>query len=183
MGINAQLFITFMRIGGFTIGGGMAMVPMMQDEIINKKKWLSKEEFMDIMAVSQATPGLFAIDMASHIGYKLAGVKGGICAALGNIVPSLVIILAIAVSFTQFKDNKWVEAVFMGLRPAVVALIAIPVFGMAKAAKLNKHNIWIPIVSTLLIWLIGVSPIWIITFAGVGGYLYGKHLEKKGDGK
>jgi hypothetical protein len=116
MNINTQLFITFTKIGGFTIGGGMAMVPLMEAEIVDKQKWLTKEEFLDIMAVSQATPGIFAIDMASHIGYKVSGLKGAILSALGNILPSLVIILAIAFCFSQFKDNVYVEAIFKGIR-------------------------------------------------------------------
>lgn len=177
MNINTQLFITFTKIGGFTIGGGMAMVPLMEAEIVDKQKWLTKEEFLDIMAVSQATPGIFAIDMASHIGYKVSGLKGAILSALGNILPSLVIILAIAFCFSQFKDNVYVEAVFKGIRPAVVALITLPVFSMAKSARLTRRNCWIPVLSTLLIWLCGVSPVYIIAAAGIGGYLYGRWLE------
>lgn len=176
--MNKKLFLTFMKIGGFTIGGGMAMVPIMESEIVTKNKWLTKEEFLDILAVSQATPGIFAVDMASHIGYKISGLKGAIISALGNILPSLVIILLIAFFFSTFRDNVWVEAIFKGIRPAVVALIAMPVFSMLKSAKINKHNIWIPFVSTVLIWALGVSPVWIILAAGVGGFLYGKYLAK-----
>jgi chromate transporter len=179
MNINTQLFITFTKIGGFTIGGGMAMVPLMEAEIVDKQKWLTKEEFLDIMAVSQATPGIFAIDMASHIGYKVSGLKGAILSALGNILPSLVIILAIAFCFSRFKDNVYVEAVFKGIRPAVVALITLPVFSMAKSARLTRHNLWIPILSTVLIWLLGVSPVYIIAAAGIGGYMYGRHLKRR----
>ena len=157
--INKRLFLTFIKIGGFTIGGGMAMVPIMESEIVTKNKWLTKEEFLDILAVSQATPGIFAVDMASHIGYKVSGLKGAIISALGNILPSFVIILLIAVFFSAFKDNVWVEAIFKGIRPAVVALIAM--------------------VSTILIWALGLSPVWIIFGAGLGGYVYGKYLQRK----
>ena len=167
--INKRLFLTFIKIGGFTIGGGMAMVPIMESEIVTKNKWLTKEEFLDILAVSQATPGIFAVDMASHIGYKVSGLKGAIISALGNILPSFVIILLIAVFFSAFKDNVWVEAIFKGIRPAVVALIAMPVFSMAKSAKLKMSNMWIPVVSTILIWALGLSPVWIIFGAGFGG--------------
>ncbi len=180
MGINATLFVTFMKISGFTLGGGMAMVPMMQAEVVDHHKWLSQEEFMDILAVSQATPGIFAVDMASHIGYKLNGIRGGIIAALGNIVPSLVIILLIAIFFTTFNDNYWIEAIFKGIRPAVVALIAAPVFSMARRANINRHNVILPIASALLIWLFGVSPLWIIVGAALGGYCYGLYLKKGG---
>lgn len=171
---NRSLYITFMKIGGFTLGGGPAMVPMMEQEVVNKNKWMTKEEFLDIYAVSQATPGIFAVDMASHIGYRLGGIRSGIYASAGVVTPSIVIILLIAITFSQFKDNPWVEAFFCGVRPCVVALLAVPVFSMAKAAKITIFNCWIPIVSCLLIWLCGVSPAIVISLAGIGGYIYGK---------
>ncbi len=177
--INKDLFITFIKIGGFTLGGGPAMVPMMEKEVVDKHKWLTKEEFLDIYAVSQATPGIFAVDMASHIGYKIGGLRSGIWASLGVVVPSIFIILIIAIVFSQFKDNAWVEAFFKGVRPAVVALLAVPIFSMAKSAKITWHNLWIPICSTLLIWLCGVSPAWIILIAGLGGFLWGKCNKSK----
>lgn len=179
MSINHELYKTFLKIGGFTLGGGPAMVPMMEQEVVNRRHWLDKEEFLDILAVSQATPGIFAVDMASHIGYKLGGVKSGICAALGVVTPSLVIILLIAIIFSQFRDNPWVEAAFLGIRPAVVALLAVPVFTMAKSAKVSWSNCWIPILSTFLILILGVSPAIIILIAGISGFLYGKWKKKK----
>lgn len=177
--MNRKLFLTFMKIGGFTLGGGPAMVPMMEQEVVNRYHWLTREEFLDILAVSQATPGIFAVDMASHIGYKLGGVRAGIAAALGVVAPSLVIILLIAIIFAQFRDNRWVEYFFRGVRPAVVALLAIPVFSMAKSARISWSNCWIPILSTLLIWLCGVSPAIIIAVAAVSGYLWGRWKVKR----
>lgn len=163
-----------MKIGGFTLGGGPAMVPMMEKEVVEKHQWLTKEEFLDIYAVSQATPGIFAVDMASHIGYKIGGIKSGIWASLGVVMPSIIVILAIAIVFSQFKDNPWVEAFFKGVRPAVVALLAVPIFSMAKSAKITWRNAWIPLLSTILIWLCSLSPAFIILVAGLGGYLWGK---------
>ena len=180
MSINKDLFITFLKIGGFTIGGGMAMLPVMEQDVVNKKKWLEKPEFLDIVAVCQALPGIFAVDMASHIGYKLNGIRGAIAATLGTILPSLVVILFIAFFFSAFKDNYWVEAAFRGMRPAVVALISMPVFTMSRSAKLNRKTVWIAIASALLIWLLGVSPAWIILAAALGGLLRGLHLMKEG---
>lgn len=174
MSIYSELFLTFAKIGGFTLGGGYAMVPVMEKEIVDNKQWLTKEEFMDILVVAQSTPGLFAIDMASHIGYKFKGVLGGIVSALAVAVPSIVAILIIAMFFRTFKDNPYVEKFFMGVRPCVVALILAPCFTMAKSAKLNRYNFWIPIVCAILIAVFGVSPIWCIIAAGVGGFLYGK---------
>ncbi len=112
---------------------------------------MDKQEFMDIMVVAQTTPGIFAIDMASHIGYKLKGVWGGIVGAIGIALPSIIAILIIAMFFQQFKDNYWVGKFFAGVRPAVVALIAAPCFKMAKTANINRYNIWIPLSAVLLI--------------------------------
>ena len=150
------------------------MVPVMQKEIVDKKGWLASDEFMDILAVSQATPGLFAMNMASHIGYKLKGTLGGIVGALAVALPSIIAILLIAMFFQAFKDNIYVEKIFMGIRPAVVALIAAPCFSMARTAKINRYNIWIPVVAALLICAFGVSPIWVILAAGIGGFIYGR---------
>ena len=100
-----QMFATFNKIGAFTLGGGYAMVPIMEKEVVDKNRWLDREEFMDILAVAQATPGLFAIDMAAHIGYKLRGTWGGIVGALGVALPSIVSILLVAMFFQAFKDN------------------------------------------------------------------------------
>lgn len=174
MGIYKEMFISFSKIGGFTLGGGYAMVPLMEKEVVDNKQWLDKEEFMDILVVAQSTPGLFAIDMASHIGYKLCGIKGGIVGALSVAAPSIVAILLIAMFFHAFNDNIYIEKIFRGIRPAVVALIAAPCFSMARTAKINRRNIWIPVVSALLISAFGVSPIYIILVAGVGGYIYGR---------
>ena len=104
---------------------------------------------------------------------------GSIVTALGTVLPSFLIILAIALFFHNFKDNAVVERIFKGIRPAVVALIAAPTFSMAKSAKITKYNVWIPVVSALLIWLLGFSPIWIIIAAGVGGYVYGRMKPDK----
>ena len=179
MGIYSELFVTFSKIGAFTLGGGYAMVPVMEKEIVDNKKWLTKEEFMDILVIAQSTPGLFAIDMASHIGYKFRGVAGGITAAMGVAGPSIVAILLIAMFFRAFAGNIYIEKIFMGIRPAVVALIAAPCFTMARTAHLNRHNIWIPIIACLLITAWGVSPIWIILVAGVAGFVWGRITNGK----
>lgn len=161
-----------MKIGGFTLGGGAAMIPLMEQQVVTRHQWLSHSEFMDIMAVSQATPGVFAVNMASHIGYKVGGIRSGIIASLGVVFPSLIIILLIAIIFSRFRDNRWVEAAFMGIRPAVVALLAVPVFKMGKTARVTWSNVWIPIVSTALI-VYGVTPALIILVAGIAGFFYG----------
>ncbi len=167
-----QLFTIFFKIGAFTIGGGYAMIPLIEAEIVTKKGWVAKEDFLDLLAIAQSAPGVFAVNIAIFIGYRLRGVRGCIVTALGAILPSFLIILCIALFFLRFKENPTVEAIFRGIRPAVVALIAAPTFNLAKAAKINRYTIWIPIISALLIWLLGFSPIWIILLAGIGGYVW-----------
>ena len=174
MNFYLKSFAIFLKIGLFTIGGGYAMVPLIQDEIVEKRKWIDKEDFIDLLALTQSVPGIFAVNIAIFIGYKLRKFKGALAMALGTILPSFFIILAIALFFQQFRDNETVQSIFKGIRPAVVALIAAPTFSMAKSAKINRYTIWIPIVSALLIWLLGFSPIWIIIAAGIGGYLFGR---------
>ncbi len=169
-----EAFKTFFKIGMFTLGGGYAMIPLIEEEVVFRHKWISKEELLDLIAIAQSCPGVFAINTAIFIGYKLRNTPGAIAAALGTALPSFLIILAIAIFFHQFEDNRIIAAMFKGIRPAVVALIAVPTFRLAQRAQLNWFTIWIPVVSALLIWLLGVSPIWVIIAAGIGGYAYGK---------
>ena len=172
--MNYELIKTFFKIGIFTLGGGYAMIPLIEEEVVNRHKWVSKDEMLDLIAIAQSCPGVFAINIAIFIGYKLNKVRGALAASFGTALPSFLIILVIAMFFHQFKDNALVAAMFKGIRPAVVALIAVPTFNLAKQAKLNKFTLWIPVVSALLIWLMGVSPIWIIIAAGAGGYICGR---------
>ena len=172
-----ESFRTFFKIGMFTLGGGYAMIPIIEEEVVNRHKWVNKEEMLDLIAIAQSCPGVFAINISIFVGYKLRKVRGAIATALGTALPSFLIILAIAMFFHQFEDNRVIAAMFRGIRPAVVALIAVPTFNLAKSAQLNWFTVWIPIVSALAIWLMGVSPIWIIIAAGIGGFLWGKLRE------
>ena len=144
---------------------------------MNRKKWVSKDEMLDLIAIAQSCPGVFAINIATFIGYKLRKTRGAICTTLGTALPSFLIILAIAMFFSQFKDNPVVAAIFRGIRPAVVALIAVPTFRLGQRAKLNRYTIWIPIACALAIWALGISPIYIILIAGIAGYLYGMYIK------
>ena len=169
-----ESFKTFFKIGMFTLGGGYAMIPIIEEEVVNRHRWVDKEEMLDLIAIAQSCPGVFAINISIFVGYKLRKVRGAIATALGTALPSFLIILAIAMFFHQFEDNRYIAAMFRGIRPAVVALIAVPTFNLGKSAQLNRFTVWIPVVSALLIWLLGVSPIWVIIAAGLGGYIWGK---------
>ena len=150
------------------------MIPLIEEEVVNRHRWIERKEMLDLIAIAQSCPGVFAINIATFIGYKLNKTRGAIATTIGTALPSFLIILLIAIFFHQFEDNKIVAAMFKGIRPAVVALIAVPTFNLAKRAQLNKWTLWIPIVSALAIWLLGVSPIWVIILAGIGGYIYGR---------
>ena len=172
-----EAFITFFKIGMFTLGGGYAMIPIIETEVVDKHRWISKEEFLDLIAIAQSCPGVFAINISTFIGYKLMKRRGAITCALGTALPSFLIILLIAMFFHQFQNNPVVAAIFRGIRPAVVALIAVPTFNLAKSAKISWVNCWIPIGGALLIWLMGISPIFIILAAAIGGWIYGKYIK------
>ena len=170
-------FKTFFKIGVFTLGGGYDMIPIIESEVVERKKWLTKEDFVDTVAIAQTCPGVFAINLSVFIGYKMRRLRGAIFTALGTALPSFLIILIIAMFFHQFEDNKVVAAIFRGIRPAVVALIAVPTFKMAKTAKIGWSNCWIPVACALAIWAMKVSPILIILLAAAGGYVYGKYIK------
>lgn len=168
------LFTTFFKIGAFTLGGGYAMIPIIQAEVVEKNAWIKKDEFLDLIAIAQSCPGVFAANIATFIGYKIRGERGALCTTLGAVLPSFIIILLIAMVFRRFMEIHWIAAMFNGIRPAVVALIAVPTFNLAKSAKIHLGNCWIPIAGAILICALGVNPIWIIIAAGLGGYVYGR---------
>ena len=170
-------FKTFVKIGTFTLGGGYAMISLIETEIVEKKKWIEKSEFLDLLAIAQSCPGVFAVNLSIFIGYKLRKTRGALATCLGTVLPAFLIILFIAMLFHQFEDNKVVAAMFRGIRPAVVALIAVPTFNMAKEAKIQFANMWIPIGIAFSVWLLGISPIIMIAAAGIGGFIYGKYIK------
>lgn len=150
------------------------MIPLMEQEIVDRRGWLSREEFLNQLALSQSMPGVLAVNMATGLGYRLRGLRGAFSAIAGNIVMPVLFIITLAMLFRHFRDNPFVERFFMGVRPAVVALIAAPVFRLAQSAKVTWANCWIPILAALLIWLFDVSPILVILAAVVLGFVYGR---------
>lgn len=187
MGIYSKLFLTFFKIGAFTFGGGWAMISIIEKEIVDKHHWIEREEFLDQLAVAQSLPGILAVNISVAVGDHLKGSRGSIAAAAGTIMPSFMIILAIAIFLTPdlIKNNPVVSAVFKGIRPAVVALIIAPVISSAKAAKINWHNCFIPVGVALLIvsgWPIISNPILYVILGGLGGYtVYA--FKKRREGK
>lgn len=171
-------FKTFFRIGLFTLGGGYAMLPLIEAEVVEKQKWLSKEDFLDILAVAQTVPGVFAVNMSINIGYRLRKTRGALACALGCVLPSFLIILSIALFFKQFENNTVIESIFKGIRPAVVALIVVPCISLAKTAGIKLSNVWLPLGAIMAIWIFKISPVYIIIFVCLGGYLYLRYVDQ-----
>lgn len=138
------------------------MLPLIQREVVNRQGWIDEQEFLNMIALAQAAPGLIAVNSAIFIGWRVGGWKGVCGAVLGAVLPSFVIILLIAMVFADWKELPAVEAAFKGIRPAVVALIAAPLLKLAKSAKISWLTALIPIAAALLIWLLGVNPVWVI---------------------
>lgn len=177
-----ELFLVFFKIGAFTFGGGYAMIPLIRNEVVSKKSWLNDDEFMDMLAIAQSMPGPIALNTALFVGNKRLGFKGSLFSGAGVILPSFIVILLIAVLFTQFKDNAIVERIFKGIRPAVVALIVSPLLLLGKSASVTWKNAWIPIAVALGVWLLNISPIYMVLGAilmGIGHFIIVKKMHKK----
>ena len=156
-----NLFCVFAKVGAFTIGGGYAMLPLIEEEM-TKRGWISPEDIQDIIVLAQSAPGILAVNMAIYTGHKIRGLKGSIVSAVGAVLPSLVIILLIAMFFTEFKENDIVRRIFQGVRPAAVALILVPAVRMARSGCKSWWTWAIAAASLLGVAFLKVSPIWII---------------------
>lgn len=175
-----QLFTTFFKIGAFTFGGGWAMISIIEREIVDRRHWIDRSDFLDLLAVAQSLPGILAVNISVAIGDNLRGRKGSICAASGTIMPSFLMILAIAIFLTPdlINGNEILSKIFKGIRPAVVALIIAPVITSAKAARIDWRTAAIPVVVALSVWSklpVVSNPILWIVLGGLGGYLALRH--------
>lgn len=166
-----EMFITFFKIGAFTLGGGYAMLPIIQKEVVEKKKWIDEKEFLDMVAISQSAPGPLAVNISAFVGQKIKGIIGLIVATLGAVLPSVIIIILVASVFIGIENNPIVQRVFKGIRPAVVALIAAPVISMGKTADINKKNFIIPLIAVILVAFLNITPIYVILGAAVIGII------------
>ena len=179
MRIVWQLFVTFFNIGAFTLGGGYAMLDMVERAVVDKRKWIEKNEFWDMITIVQMLPGVFAVNTALYTGYKIKGIRGAIAACLGAIIPSVVIILLIAVFFLDYKENPVVERIFKGIRPCVVALILSPAVKMFLNAKVNWKTAIFPIATVVLIYFLHVSPVYIIILTIAGSVAFAFYSQNR----
>ena len=176
-----QLFLIFTKMGAFTIGGGYAMIPLIEQELTSRGL-ISKEDLDDVIVLAQSAPGLLAVNMAIYTGYKLGGLKGSVVCAVGAVMPSFVIILLIAMMFTSFKDNPVVARIFQGVRPVAVALILVPAVNMAKQGCPSWWT-WLLCAGTMFgVAFLKISPIWFILVtiaasAGISSMIYNRKKQ------
>lgn len=171
------LFASFFKIGLFTFGGGYAMIPIIQHEVIEHRRWIAKSEFLDLLTLAQSAPGPISLNTSVFVGYKLYGYRGAFTALLGVVLPSFVIILLIALFFSQIRHNEIVDAAFKGMRPAVVALIIAPIIGFVKGLRW-----WVMAISAgvaLAIWHWGISPIYLLAVGALLGIIFLAHRGKE----
>ncbi|BDD05997.1 chromate transporter [Aureibacter tunicatorum] len=166
-----DLFISFFKLGAMTIGGGYAMIPLLEDLLVNKKKWLTKEDMLEIISISQMTPGTIAINAATFIGYRIKGKTGAVTATAGVITPSLIIITTIALIFSSHFESQLLQNAFKGIRCAVVAMIGYSVYGMLKSGIKNAPQVLIFAASLVLLVAINVNPIYLIIIGGATSIL------------
>lgn len=172
MKIYIELFWIFLKIGTFTLGGGYAMVPIIQNEIVNKKKWIKEKDFVDMLALAQSAPGALAINTAVFVGYKIKGIYGALITSFGSLLPSITIIWMLAALFENIQENLYVINAFKGIRPMVVALITASVYTIGKQAKINKKTIWIVLIVALLVSYLKFPPIGIIIIGAILGNIF-----------
>ena len=156
-----KIFLVFAKIGAFTIGGGIPMIAAIKSELV-ERKWLNDEDFVDIITLAQTAPGLFAVNISILTGHKLRGTKGSVVATIASCLPPFLIILMVAMFFTEFKDNEYVIKAFKGIRPVVVALIGVPMIDMLKATQMRWWSWTIVLLSMVLVCFLAVSPVYIL---------------------
>ncbi len=173
-----DLFSTFLKIGVFTFGGGFAMIPLIEREIIQRRAWLPAKEFLDLLTIAQSAPGPIALNTAVFIGYKSRGYRGALSALLGVVVPSFTILLIVALYFNHIRDNAIVDAAFKGMRPAVIALIMAPIISLSRPMK--PLHIVVAVVAAAALWFFAFSPIYLLLASAVVGVVWAYFTTKKG---
>ncbi len=181
MKLLCKLFISFAKIGVMTFGGGLAMLPMLERELVENRKWVTNEEILDYYAVGQCTPGIIAVNTATFVGYKQSKVLGAVFATLGMIFPSLIIVAVIAAVLSNFADIPAVQHAFAGIRIAVCALITAAVVKLAKSNVRNLAQILIAVAAFVVIAVFGASPVVVVIGSAVAGLVLGKFgvIDKK----
>jgi len=168
-----SIFISFFKIGAFTFGGGWAMVPLIQKELVDRRGWLDDSEFVDILAIAQSGPGPIAINTSVLCGNKMRGVPGAVVATLGSSLPSFLVILVIAHFFLKVKESTAVQAIFKGMRPAIFGLLISAVYQVGKKSISNARDIVFAAIGSGLLIFLDINPIFVVLLAAISGMLYG----------
>lgn len=171
--IYLNLFLEFMKIGAFTFGGGYAMIPLIEKEIVNKYQWLTMKQFTDLIAIAEMTPGPMAVNSATLVGYKVAKFWGAVVSTLGVVLPSFLIIWAIASVFSQFQDNPTVQAAFKGLRPAVLGLIIVAAISISKTSIFSEYKSILIVIGTVIaLTIFKIHPILALIISAIVGVVF-----------
>ena len=171
MKIIFEIFLSIFKIGAFTFGGGYAMIPLIEQEVVNNKKWLNKDEFMDGLVVAQSLPGAMAINASIFLGYRIAGILGAISALIAVILPSFIIIILIAAFFMQFRNNYYVNAAFMGITAAVPMLVLVGTISLVKGIPKNLSSLITILISLIALIFFHINPV-VIIVSGVYGAIF-----------
>ncbi len=174
-----DLFLIFLKIGAFTFGGGYAMLPIIQREIVERKSWIREEDFLDALVVSQSSPGPVAVNLSIYTGYKVAGIKGALVSVLGTVIPSFVIILVIVGFLYQYRNLAIIDNIFKGVTPAIVGLIISAVYKLIKSSGFKVRGLFLALIFFLLIVIGKITPIYLILVAGLGHIVMNLMVEKK----
>ncbi|MCD7896072.1 MAG: chromate transporter [Planctomycetaceae bacterium] len=172
MRFYAELFMVFFRIGLFAIGGGYAMLPLIEREIVEKKRWIGSEDFLNVLAVAQSLPGPIAVNTGVFVGYKTRRFPGAVVGLLGVVMPSFICMIILATFFVNIRENPTVAAVFTGIRPAVAALIAGSVVSLGRKARLTVWTGLLALAAALAVWLGRLSPAWIVLVLACVGAMF-----------
>ena len=178
MKVLFDLFRAFFTIGALTFGGGYAMLPMLEREIVSRHKWATSEELLNYFAIGQCTPGIIAVNTATFVGYKVKGIIGGIIATLGVVAPSILIITVIALVLQNFMDIVWVQHAFAGIRVAVCALITISVVKLFKSNVKQHWHIALAVIAFVVVALLKLSPVYVVVACAVLSFIFGKKVQK-----
>ncbi|MBU1036882.1 chromate transporter [Patescibacteria group bacterium] len=170
--ILLKLFAIFFKIGLFTVGGGYAMIPFIQKEAVEINKWLTKKDFLEIVALDAVTPGPIAVNLATFVGYKVSGIPGAIIATIGVVLPSLILVTIIATFFYAFRTNKIIQAILNGLKPAVIALIAAAIFSLLQGkAIFDIKGVIIALIVFVGVVVFKIHPMWLVILSGLAGFI------------
>ncbi|HHY62818.1 MAG TPA: chromate transporter [Bacillota bacterium] len=166
-----HIYLSFAKVGLFTFGGGYAMLPLIESDIIQKRGWLTMAEFTDMVAIAEVTPGPIAVNSATFVGYKLAGIIGGIVATLGVITPSIVIVLALAALVRKYERTATLSRIKVGMRPAVAGLIAAAAISVAKVSMAEPRSYAVAAAAAVMVFVGKIDPILVLAVCGILGAL------------